>query len=817
LNHPNIATLYGLEHLEGHHVLVMELVEGEDLERLLKRGALPNADVIAIGLQVAEALEAAHQAGVVHRDLKPANVMVRPDGTVKVLDFGLAKAGAAAETAAGLSMSPTLTSHGTVAGLVLGTAGYMAPEQAAGKAVDSRADIWAFGVLLWEMLTARRLFAGGSATEVLAAVLRDPIDLGRLPDATPSHVTSLIGRCLDREPRQRLQAIGEARIALGSDWADEATPTETSAYLGRPWAAWAVAAVAVIAAFLAWFVRSPTAPSAVAVTAAVSPPVNADFDFDGHFSGSLSVSPDGRWITFSATGEGGATQLWVRRSDETEARPLPGTENAAFPFWSPYSREVGFFADQTLQRIPLEGSVPAVICPAPDGRGGSWSRDGTIVFAPAPASGIHHVDARGGKPNVLTALDTTGGEATHRWPIFLPDGRHFVFFTGGRGTASFSGVNSLWVADLEGGERRMLTPAASKGVFANGHLLFGENGALVARPFDTTAREFTGASKIVVPDLGGSHVYAVTDFGVSEHEVLIYRTGDDERVLQLRWTSYDDLEPGEPVGEPVAVEELAISPDGTKLGMIVSDLHTDSVDIWIHDFERDARSRLTFLSAPRISEIAWSSDSRRVAYGVVHGDGTCELQICEIDSPGRATTVGERLDRVVYPMDWSLDDARLFYIVDGALHRLDLESGESFEVVGSEAEMFTAELSPDGRWLIYLSGGFGAMIPFVTDMPHAKRRWQVSDRSTIAAHWSVDRGLWMVSPGSRIWEASFAVVDETPVIGRMSLIGELPTSRNGSIHPDGNRGVVAYTVDGGGDRGSPVRVLAGWTARLEKP
>jgi Tol biopolymer transport system component len=669
------------------------------------------------------------------------------------------------------------------------------------------------------MLTGERLFAGATTTEVLASVLRDAIDLESLPEQVPDRVVRVIGRCLDRDPKQRLQAIGEARIALVSDLSadtDRTAPEQVRVGRGSGW--WVAALMAVVAMVaVAWTLTRPTPPPPVVVTAEVNPPASAEFVFDGTASGSLSVSPDGRWITFSAAEPDQPPKLWVRPTGSTEARPLPGTENAAFPFWAPNSREIAFFADRHLQRIALDELSPTEVCPAPDARGGTWGGDGTIVFSPTPSGGLHRVAATGGTSLEITDVDTTGGEATHRWPTFLPDDRHVVFFIGGHGSTGMAGENALWVVDIQTGERKRLVDSWSKGVFSNGHLLFGEHGALVARPFDLDRRELVGPPVIVASDIGGSFSYAVKDFGLSERDVLVFRVGDSERLLQLRSVDLETFVVGEPVGEPVAVDHLSMSPDGRYLAMALTDLQTELMDLWVHDLERDVRTRVTYRSFPRMVEIGWSSDSQRIAFGVTRDDGVSEILIAEIDSPGRTVQVMERADGAARPMDWMQGDSHLLYVMGGGLYSLDLATGTSEEILDPEAGVLTAELSPDGRWFGYLAGVIGGTKAFVADVKDPSRRWQVSDRPIIAMQWIQQGDVMMVSPGARLWRAALDVEGDNPVIGRAELIGPLPNSRNGAFSAGSPRGIVAFTVDDDaeGQGSSPVRILAGWTARLQ--
>src|SRR5262245_48619722 len=419
LNHPNIATIHGIVDDHGRRALVMELVPGEDLAARLERGSIPLDDAIPIARQIAEALEAAHESGVIHRDLKPANVKITPEGQVKVLDFGLAKAVERTTSAT----SPTITSLGTVAGVILGTAAYMSPEQARGKEADRRADIWAFGVILLEMLTGRRVFDGETISDTLAAVLTRPPDWSSLPTSTPTAVRRLLERCLDRDPRTRLRDIGEARVALSGP----ITPETRTAAKGGP-STFNVLTITIVAAVLS-SVAGAIASRYVSRTPAPAAPSMA-FDVSSGPSmriGSIAVSPDGRHLVFSARRDDGATELWIRPMDSLAARPLPGTRDAQYPFWSPGGREIGYFAAGNLYRIALEETTPHRVAAAVSAMGGAWGPDDTILFGTATGP-IYRVAARGGS-TPTPATEKTPTEVAHVWPAFLPDGRKFVFLS----------------------------------------------------------------------------------------------------------------------------------------------------------------------------------------------------------------------------------------------------------------------------------------------------------------------------------------------------------------------------------------------------
>jgi serine/threonine protein kinase len=476
LNHPNIASIYDLEEAEESRFLVMEFVEGETLEERIRRGAIPVEEALNIARNICEALEAAHEKGITHRDLKPANIKLTPDGKTKVLDFGLAKATENAPTGTALSNSPTLvTMAATNAGVILGTAAYMAPEQAKGKAVDKRADIWAFGVVLYEILTGRMLFSGETASETMAAVMMKEPDWNALPANVPARVLGLLRRCLTKEPRNRLQAIGEARIAIeevqsGADVDGDVrrgfTRHRSKVFVGI--LAVLLLAMTVSLAVLSVLYLNRTGPPEIRVE--VNTPATADpFSF--------ALSPDGRRLVFSASTEG-KSQLWVRPLDSLSAQPLAGTDEASYPFWSPDSASVGFFAEAKLKRIDIVGGAPQVLANAAAGRGGAWNRDGTIVFAPSITGPLLKVAAvAGGEPVPVTRLET--GQASHRFPGFLPDGRHFIYFVqGGPGQGIYAG--SLDAAP----SKRLANADAAAVVSLSGFLLFPRQTTLLAQAFD---------------------------------------------------------------------------------------------------------------------------------------------------------------------------------------------------------------------------------------------------------------------------------------------------------------------------------------------
>jgi hypothetical protein len=471
-NHPNIATVYGIE--QG--ALVMELVEGADL-----KGPLPLEEAIAIARQIAAGLEAAHEKGIIHRDLKPANIKLTPAGVVKILDFGLAKSASESSAASGgnATISPTLSLEMTRAGMILGTAAYMSPEQARGKQVDKRTDIWAFGVVLYEILTGKRLFVGDDVTETLASVVKDKPDLSGFP----SNVRRLLERCLERDPKKRLRDIGEAPHYL-----DEPASTTTSDAphpAGRLLVPWSLATLAMVAAVAGFLWKRPAdEPS---IRSYILPAAGSAFArLDGNHA---SLSPDGKRLAFTASAPGGKVMIWVRSLDSESAQPLAGTDDAVYQFWSPDSRSLGFFAGGKLKRIDAGGGTVTVLADASSPRGGTWSRGDFILYAPVLMSPIMRIPSSGGTPVAITHIDHSQNEISHRWPSALPDGKHFLFTSRARG---------VYVASVDGsGSPQRILTESSNAVYSSGNVFYAHIGALLGTPFDPARGEFTGPPIIV--------------------------------------------------------------------------------------------------------------------------------------------------------------------------------------------------------------------------------------------------------------------------------------------------------------------------------
>jgi Tol biopolymer transport system component len=723
LNHPNIAQVYGFEKdpVSGAGALVMELVDGADLSALIARGALPPDEALPIARQIAFALEAAHEQGIVHRDLKPANVKVRPDGTVKVLDFGLAKALDTADPLSADAMrSPTLTARATQAGMIIGTAAYMAPEQARGKAVDKRADIWAFGVVLYEMLTGRRAFDGDSISEVMASVLKSDPDWHRLPDGTPASVHRLLRRCLEKDPRARLRDIGDARLDL-----DEPDVPSTAGVQRRSrataWLPWGLAAAATVVAAWAIYTR----------------PVLEVRGLDGHFTirlppeaalvtsdapyrsaGPLAVSPDGRQVVYVAP-NGRGTQLFARTMADPTPRALAGTSGARLPFFSPDGQWIGFFADGKLKKTQLAGGTPATIAAAPDGAGAGWGPKGTIVFAPTPYTGLFAVDDAGGTPRRVTTLDAASGDDVHWWPQVLPGGETVLFTIG----AWSRETSEVAVVNLATGERRLVERHASFARYvqagpgaATGHLVFVRDGALLASPFDPASLQAPGTPVRVLDGV------LAAQFDISPSGVLAYSPGVGAAPdFSLVWVDRSGV--SRPINELTrGYEDLHLSPDGRRVALTIEEAGPDSAaHVWLADVERGTLERLTFEGFSR--DPVWSPDGTSIVFGSKRGETEFGLYLQRLDGKASAELLWKSPTPIwPDPQSWTPDSRTVVFSTKGAetgddIWTVNVDTREARPWLQTGASEYGGRLSPDGRWMAYTSSESGIDEVYVQAFP----------------------------------------------------------------------------------------------------
>ena len=801
VNHSNIAAIHGLERWQGTCALVMELVDGSTLADRIVLGPVPLDEALPIARQLAEALEVAHERGIVHRDFKPANIKIRPDGTVKVLDFGLAKAMDSAVVASG-SESPTITTPAmTQAGMILGTAAYMSPEQARGGSVDRRADIWAYGVVLYEMLVGRRLFDEPSVSDTVAAVLKGQLTLSALPSGTPAPLSRLIARCLTRDVRRRLRDIGEARIAIddvlahrddSSDETDGQRIAQQRRRLAIP--IWMVAGIVLVVAALATWAPWRAAPEPRAVTR-LTTDIGPDITLSSNPGVAVLLSPDGQQLVLVGSPRpGDRPRLYVRGLDKLEATPLTGTDGAKDPFFSPDGRWIGFFADGKLKKIPASGGAAITLADAPDGRGGSWADNSWIAFSPRPGEfPLYRVPSDGGTAEPLTTLEA--GEVTHRWPQILPGG-NAVMYTASMATGSYEDANIV-VRSLADNRTRIVQRGGYAGRYLpTGHLIYVSQGRLFAAPFDLTRLETTGAGAPVLSEFTTNPSTAIVQVTFSNNGALAYMAGTDasESLASISWLRRDGST--QPLRSAPAVYRgaLRFSPDGERLAMTIVN---QQADIWVYESSRDFLSRLTSHQSLDVDPV-WAPDGRRIAFRSARS-GVDNLYWQRSDDAGEPQRLIEsKLGQ--FPFSWHPNGKVLAFREIGRNTGSDIwmlpiegdevsgwKPGKPTVFLAGPFDETDANFSPDGRWLAYQSNESGQNQVYVRPFPGPGGRVQVSTTGGSMPRWSRTRKeLFFASPDREIMTATYTVQGDTFRADKPSLWARGPFT-SFDVHPDGQR------------------------------
>ena len=732
LNHPNIATIFGLEHSNGTHYLVMELVPGDTLQQRVKRdGTVPIEEALAIAKQIAEALEAAHEKGIIHRDLKPANVKVTPEGKVKVLDFGLAKAFEGDPSSVDIGNSPTLSQAATMQGVILGTAAYMSPEQARGKAVDKRTDIWAFGCVLYELLTGKQAFHGEDITEILAAVVKSEPDWTALPANISPSIRVLLQRCLRKDRRQRTPDAAILRIEIEDALAAPATASPTAAaigvgVLGRRailLGAGCLATACVVTGLAVWYLK-PTPSKPVTRTVITLP---ADQRLAADENPAVVISPDGRLLAYAAI-QGGVQHLYLRAMESLEAKAIPGTEGAVNPFFSPDGQSLGFFAGDKLKKVSVNGGGVTTLTDAATPRGASWGDQGSIVFTPSVGGPLQQIPEGGGAAKPLTEL--AKGETSHRWPEVLPDGKTVLFGSGQNNTSM-----QVEVHVTATGEQRILVPALGSTqprYAASGHLLYVQGGTLMAAPFDVQRQALTGEAVPVVENVQGSSFGAV-QYSISATGSLVYVSGGSQvNQNRLVLVSRDGKE--QPLAAPPGAYSFPhISPDGRKV-VVGRDNQ-----VWVYELARDTMTRFTFEGTANNAPV-WAPDGNRIAFSS-NKDGPLSVYWQKADGSGGM----EKLTGSEYlrgPVSWSADGQLLSFVeVNSAtgydIWVLDMKDRKAVPFLRTPFNEIGG-ISPDGHWMAYFSNESGRYEVYVQPYPGPGGKWQISTDGGMDMRWSVN-------------------------------------------------------------------------------
>jgi serine/threonine protein kinase/Tol biopolymer transport system component len=753
LNHPNIAAIYGLEEHAGRNYLVMELVPGATLaERVKREGRVAVEEALAVAKQIAEALEAAHEKNIIHRDLKPANVKLTPEGKVKVLDFGLAKAFAGGATSEDMGNSPTLSMAATMQGMILGTAAYMSPEQARGKAVDKRTDLWAFGCVLYELLTGKPAFHGEDITEILAAVVKSEPDWQVLPAATPTKIRDLLRRCLQKDKTLRLRDAGDARIEIHEVLTAPSTavaataPPATRSWRERlAWAAAGVLALLAIVLAIGFVLRTPKPPQPLQAVR-MSAEIGADASLYTGFGPSSIISPDGTRLAFVASGSDQKRRIYVRSLDQLQAAALSGTENARDPFFSPDGQWLGFFADGKLKKISVQGGAAVTICDIVDDRGGSWGEDGTIAFTPAVRVALSKVSSAGGTPQPLTTLDKQTGEITQRWPQVLPGSKAVLF------TSSTHGTNyedaEIVVYSMASGQRKTVQQGGFYARYLpSGHVVYMHESTLFAVPFDLKRLEVTGQPAPILEGVVTSPGNGGAQFSFSETGNFVYVAGHGGgQNVSIYWMDHEGK--FQPLREaPGDYRNPAFSPDGKRLALEIFD--GKRRDVWVYERERDTLRRLTFAGEVNRNPV-WTPDGQRIVYSSQEKAGAPDLWWIRADGSGNAQRLTE--SKSLSPQaagSWRPDGKVLAFVqtnpgTGNDIMTLPIEGdensgwkpGEPKPFVNTPFTVLEPAFSPDGRWLAYQSNESGSYEVYVRPFPGPGGKWQISTGGGYLPKWS---------------------------------------------------------------------------------
>ncbi len=840
LNHPNVCTIHDINEHDGQMFIVMEFVDGQTLRE--KQKSISFKQAIDIGIQIADGLAAAHEKGIVHRDIKPENIMIRKDGIVQIMDFGLAK----------LRASGSKITRLTKEGSTVGTAGYMSPEQVQGQDTDHRSDIFSYGVVLYELFTGELPFKGVHETALAYEIVN--VDAPPMSSVKPEFDTELdriVLECLEKDMNERTQSVKQVSIDLKRVRRESSRQRASRVTAARPFLktsegtqsledsqtkkrfslvliAAAFCFVGMITFAVMYFVR-PTMNKTIVRSSLLPPEKSSYSSFQG--GGQLAISPDGLKLAFAATDSSGKNRLWVRVLNSLTALPLPGTEGAVFPFWSPDNRFVGFFAGAKLKKIEATGGPPMTICDAVDGRGATWNQEGLIVFAPNWIGGVYQVSSAGGTPAEVTKLDTSRREQTHRWPYFLPDGKHFLYFSRSSAGGAETEADAIYVSSLDGTVNNRLFSASSNVAYASGYILFLRQSAVMAQPFNPSSLTLTGEAFPIAEQVGYDVGFNRGHFAVSDNGVFVYKTGSSQSGFQLGWFDRSGKQL-KTIAEPASYGSGQLSRDEKKLVISLFDPQTRNRDIWIYDLTRGIRTRFTFDQGVEDYPV-WSPDGSRIIYC---SDKKGHLDIYQKAVSGEG---GEELlfesTQDKFPTDCSSDGRFLLYITaadsktKSDLWFLPLVSKEvggerkPISILQTEFEELEVQFSHDGKWISYISSESGRYEVYVKPFPGPGGKWQISttgvspSSNTLAARWRRDgKELYYFSEDQKIMMAEVKAVGSSFEVGTVKPLFD--TQSKGvlwiaAVSADGNRFLMGSAL---GQSSTPLTLVLNWDEELKK-
>jgi len=819
LSHPNICHLYDVGQQDGISFLVMEYLEGETLADRLRKGPLPIEQVLKCGIEICEGLEKAHRSGVVHRDLKPGNIMLTKSGA-KLMDFGLAKpAVPASPPSSGLTQTLATPQHPlTAEGMVVGTFQYMSPEQVEGKEADARSDIFALGAVLYEMVTGKRAFEGKTTASTIAAILAgEPPLISTVQPLSPSALEGTVKSCLAKDPDERLQTAHDVKLQLKWIAENASSSRQAPAFppARKPWdrVAWLVAGLLcllLLGGAVTWWLRARETPSAMYFNSAL--PFPAAY---------VALSPDGRTLAMVAFSDpANKNVIWMHPVGGRGATVVPGTEGAFYPFWAPNGRSIGFFADGKLKTVDVaSGRSAQVLADAPFGRGGSWNPDGVILFTPDAWSGLYRVPSSGGTPVAVTKPDVSQFQVSHRWPVFLPDGRHFLYLA-----CNFSGrldKNTIVVGSLDSDEKRPIANASTNAFYAEpGYLIYWRDNALVAQRFDLHSYALSGEPRIVsdaVQYFPQTNLAVFTVVG----KTLVAQTsaGKGASKSQLIWFDRHGKQVGT-VGPPELVANPKLSPDGRRVAVDQTDTDGRHVNIWIHELTSDAAARIGF--GPWLEQVTvWSPDGKQVIY-TANEKLFFSLYMKNADGSGSAQNIMDFGTPQQGPWDWSRDGKYVLARKDRELWYMTMPDRQTHPLVQSQWLIRNAQFSPDGKFVAYASSETGNWEVYVSPFPGFASKWQVSRGGGEEPRWRRDgKELYYLAPDGRLmaaevksgagFEAGFPsglfVTHTRQPISAMDFFSYDVTS-------DGQKFLVNTKVDT--SNSAPLSVILNWSSEMEK-